>query len=188
MARLANSASAWHIYKGCWKDCGSPSPNGAPKKLYVRASSGVFFLDLAESSPFIETNGREEVVGFLQHYDASNRTGPLFSLTFGGEYETFGQNLFTEARGFFTSHSTMDVNEYDRRSESWDSVRRNTIGSDDVESLTPKELEELVGTEVLKHPDIRFAGWVGSIDGEAFDATPPILPGAIQYTSGRKGR
>ena len=42
-------------------------------RFYARAGGGVFFLELPESSPFIRTNGAEEAVAFLEHYDASYR-------------------------------------------------------------------------------------------------------------------
>ena len=34
------------------------------ENFYARAGGGVYFLDMSESSPFIRTNGKEEVVGF----------------------------------------------------------------------------------------------------------------------------
>ena len=47
------------------------SPDALTENLYARAGGGVFFWDMSESSPFIRTNNREEVVGFLDHYDAA---------------------------------------------------------------------------------------------------------------------
>ena len=78
-----------------------------------------FFLDLPESSPFIRTNGAEEAVAFLEHYDASYRAGPLVSLAVGGEYKAFGRNLFTEASGFHTSHGSRHVNVHSSPTEPW---------------------------------------------------------------------
>ena len=56
----------------------------AVDKMYVRADIGLFFLSLPESSPFIETDSNEELMGFLDHYDASHRPSPLFRLAVGG--------------------------------------------------------------------------------------------------------
>ena len=67
------------------------SPDALTENLYARAGGGVFFLDMSESSPFIRTNNREEVVGFLDHYDAAFRAGPLVNLAVGGEYDAFGK-------------------------------------------------------------------------------------------------
>ena len=61
------------------------------EKFYARAGGGVYFLDMSESSPFIRTNGREEAVGFLDHYDASFHAGPLINLAVGSEYDAFGK-------------------------------------------------------------------------------------------------
>lgn len=145
---------------------------GVAENIYGRAGGGVFFLDLPESSPFVETNSREEAVDFLDHYDASLRAGPLTSLMVGSEYRAFGWRLFTEASGFLTFSESRHGNAYDRKGAAWDAVRRNTIENRDTESLTPEELADLVLDEVRARPDIRFVGWVGAIDGTALPATP----------------
>ena len=145
---------------------------GAAENIYGRAGGGVFFLDLPESSPFVETNSREEAVDFLEHYDASLRAGPLTSLMLGSEYRAFGRRLFTEASGFLTFSESRHGNAYDRRGAAWDAVRRNTIENRDSESLTPEELADLILDEVRARPDIRFVGWIGAIDGTALPATP----------------
>lgn len=142
------------------------------ENTYGRAGGGVFFLDLPESSPFVETNSREEAVDFLKHYDASLRAGLLTSLTVGSAYRAFGRRLFTEASGFLTFSESRHGNAYDRKGAAWDAVRRNTIENRDTESLTPEELADLVLDEVRARPDIRFVGWVGAINGTALPATP----------------
>ena len=89
------------------------------ENFYARAGGGVYFLDMSESSPFIRTNGREEAVGFLDHYDASFQAGPLVNLAVGGEYEAFGKSLFTEVSGFLTFSSSTHVNEYEEERGPW---------------------------------------------------------------------
>ena len=100
---------------------------------YARAGGGVFFLDMSESSPFIRTNNREEVVGFLDHYDAAFQAGPLVNLAVGGEYNAFGKNLFTELSGFLTFYNSRHVNDYNEDSAPW------TEGTDSVRQAVPTQ-------------------------------------------------
>ena len=143
------------------------------ERLYAGADLGVFFLDLPEASPFIETNSREEAVGFLEHYDASYRAGPLFGLAVGGEYGAFGSSLFTEVRGFLNFHSTDDVNEYERKSEGWNAVvEAFGIENTDSFNLSPED-EMRLGEAVGNRSDLRLLGWVGAINGDALPHSTP---------------
>ena len=173
LRRLAASLVAFPVLLlWCCSEAAASFPAGVAESLYGRAGGGVFFLDLPESSPFVETNSREDAVDFLDHYDASLRAGPLTSLMVGSDYRAFGLRLFTEASGFLTFSESRHRNAYDRRSAAWDRVRRNTIENRDTESLTPEQLADLILDEVRARPDIRFVGWVGAIDGTALPATP----------------
>ena len=166
--------------------------NGAKKTVYARVGGGVFFLDLPESSPFIETNSREEVVGFLDHYDASNRAGPQIRLAVGGEREAFGRKLFAEASGFITFHSSSHVHEYERTSELWDELEAEEHGITvaELRNLTDRAREKRRGeifgdktrrnallSAIKSREDLRFAGWIGAIDGTALPATPNFAYG-----------
>ncbi len=143
------------------------------ERLYAGADLGVFFLDLPEASPFIETNSREEATGFLEHYDASYRAGPLFGLAVGGEYGAFGSSLFTEVRGFLNFHSTDHVNEYERRSEGWNAVAGEfRIENTDSFNLSPED-EMRLGEVIGSRSDLRLLGWVGAINGDALPHSTP---------------
>ena len=61
--------------RGCPSRRMLPFRSAPRMKVYARAGGGVFFLDLPESSPFVETNSREEAIDFLGHYDASRLRG-----------------------------------------------------------------------------------------------------------------
>ena len=173
LRRLAASLVALPVLLlWCCPEASASFPAGVTERLYGRAGGGVFFLDLPESSPFVETNSREEAVDFLDHYEASLRAGPLTSLMVGSDHRAFGRRLFTEASGFLTFSESRHRNAYDRRSAAWDTVRRNTIENRNTESLTPERLADLILDEVRARPDIRFVGWVGAIDGIALPATP----------------
>ncbi len=161
--------------------------NGAKPTVYARVGGGVFFLDLPESSPFIETNSREEVVGFLDHYDASHRAGPQIRLAVGGEREAFGRTLFAEASGFVTFHRSTHVHEYERTSALWDELEAEQYGITvaELRSLTDAAREKRRGeifnddarlnalsSAIASRNDLRFAGWIGAIDGTALPGTP----------------
>lgn len=146
--------------------------------LYARVGGGVFVLDLPESSPFIRTNGREEVVGFLDHYDAAFKAGPTVDLAAGGEYEAFGKNLFTELNGFLTFYTSRHVNEYSEDPAPWADViaRFNSQCPADGCPFTP-EREQFLVTLTENDPDVRSVGWVGKIDGGAMAFSTPNLGG-----------
>ena len=172
---------------GGYVQAGDDGLDGAKEKVYARVGGGVFFLDLPESSPFIETNSREEVVGFLDHYDASNRAGPQIRLAVGGERDAFGRKLFAEASGFITFHSSSHVNEYERTSELWDELeaeqhgltvaelRNLTDGAREArrgEIFNDKTRRNALLSAINSREDLRFAGWIGAIDGTALPGTP----------------
>ncbi len=166
------------------------SPDEKAETVYVRAGGGVMFLDLPESSPFIDTDNNEVVVELLDHYDASFQPGALVNLAVGGEYTAFRRTLFTEVRGFFTSHSTTDVTEYERTSGQWNELeamfpRNEPLTVEALNQLSPAEREARRGrafgnpteqmaliSRIEATPTLRLAGWIGAIDGPAFENTP----------------
>ncbi len=142
------------------------------EQLYARAGGGAYVLDLQESSPFIRTNGKEEVVGFLDHYDASFQAGPLVNLAIGGNYNAFGKNLFTEVSGFLTFSNSSHVNEYSEDPVPWTNIRtefekrRSGQGFD-------QNAEALLVSLIRDNPDVRTVGWIGKIDGSAMPFGTP---------------
>ena len=146
------------------------SPDALTENLYARAGGGVFFLDMSESSPFIRTNNREEVVGFLDHYDAAFRAGPLVNLAVGGEYDAFGKSLFTELSGFLTFYNSKHVNDYNEDSAPWTEAltqfdRQCPLSLVDGGCPLTSETEPLLVALLNDNPDARLVGWVGKIDG-----------------------
>lgn len=154
----------------------------APVRPYARASGGVYFLDMSESSPFIRTNGREEVVGFLDHYDATFQAGPLVNLTVGGEYNAFGKNLFTEVSGFLTFYTSRHVNEYNEDPAPWADILtefedRYCPEGTEVETCFTPETEQHLVALTEDDPDVRSVGWIGKIDGGAMPFSTPNFTG-----------
>ena len=154
------------------------SPDALTENLYARAGGGVFFLDMSESSPFIRTNNREEVVGFLDHYDAAFQAGPLVNLAVGGEYNAFGKNLFTELSGFLTFYNSKHVNDYNEDSAPWTEAltqfdRQCPLSLVDGGCPLTSETEPLLVALLNDNPDARLVGWVGKIDGDAMPFGAP---------------
>ena len=150
------------------------------ENLYARTGGGVYFLDTSESSPFIRTNGKEEVVGFLDHYDAAFQAGPLVNLAVGGEYDAFGKSLFTELGGFLTFYNASHVNDYKEDQGPWTEARtmfeqhcsEQGFSSAFDGNCIIQEQDYLLNL-VANHPDIRSVGWVGKIDGGAISEASP---------------
>ena len=142
------------------------------ENLYARTGGGVYVLDMSESSPFIRTNGREEAVGFLDHYDAAFQAGPLVNLAVGGEYNAFGKNLFAELNGFLTFYSSTHVNEYREDPAPWNDIRTQFLERYCETCFTPEAEQYLVGL-VRNSPDARSVGWIGKIDGGAMPFGTP---------------
>ena len=140
--------------------------------LYAKAGGGVYVLDMSESSPFIRTNGREEAVGFLDHYDAEFQAGPLVNLAVGGEYNAFGKSLFTELSGFLTFYSSEHVNEYGEDPAPWNNIRAQFEERYCKTCFTPEAEQYLVGL-INNDPDVRAVGWIGKIDGGALPSFTP---------------
>lgn len=148
------------------------------ENFYARAGGGVYFLDMSESSPFIRTNGREEAVGFLDHYDASFQAGPLVSLAAGGEYDAFGKHLFTELSGFLTFYSSTQVNDYNEDPAPWTGAlaafhRQCPVNLIDGSCPITSETEPLLVSLIENNPDARSVGWIGKIDGGAMPFGTP---------------
>lgn len=137
---------------------------------YLRADGGVHFLDLPEFSPFVRTNGREEVVGFLEHYDAEFKSGPRVQLTAGRKYHAFGQDLFTELSGFLASYSSTHVNEYREDAAAWTEVRTQFENQycpqgTELGACITAETEQHLVSLIKNDPHVRSVGWIGRIDG-----------------------
>ena len=98
--RFGAFLAAFSVFLLFCAQANAESLDGSASKVYVSVGGGVLFLDLPESSPFIRTNGAEEAVAFLEHYDASYRAGPLVNLVVGGEYKAFGRRFFHRSKRF----------------------------------------------------------------------------------------
>ena len=146
----------------------APPDTSAEAHYYLRVDGGVYFLDLSESSPFVRTNGREEIVGFLEHYDAELRSGPRVGMVAGRKYQAFGKSLYTELSGFFTSYRSTHVNEYSGDVAAWAGVLgqfESQYCQQGVESCITSETEPHLVTLINNDPHIHSVGWIGKIDG-----------------------
>ena len=154
---------------------------------YAKAGGGVYFLDMSESSPFIRTNNREEVIGFLDHYDAASQAGPLVNLAVGGEYDAFGKRLFTELSGFLTFYSSRHVNDYNEDPAPWNEILAQFEERYCRTCFTP-EAEQYLVDLVRNEPDALSVGWVGKIDGGAMPFGTPNFVGGdpIRITTKRE--
>ena len=161
-----------------WAPAADEAPHDSAEKFYAKLGGGAFFLDLPESSPFIRTNGAEEAVALLEHYDPSYRVGPFVVLEFGGEYEAFGRSLATEVRIFHTSRDSKHVSDYRSPTEPWtnilDSFMESFCPGKSTEDcpLTPAGERALVSL-IKDDPDVRSVGWIGAIDGKALEFGTP---------------
>ncbi len=138
--------------------------------FYLRADGGVHFLDLPESSPFVRTNGREEVVGFLEHYDAEFRSGSRAQLTVGRNYHALGKDLFTEFSGFLSSYSSTHTNHYSEDAAPWTEVRTQFENQycpqgTELGACITAETEQHLVSLIKNDPHVRSVGWIGRIDG-----------------------
>lgn len=154
------------------------SVDALTEKFYARAGGGVYVLDMSESSPFIRTNGNEEAVGFLDHYDASFQAGPLVNMAIGSNYDAFGKHLFTEVSGFLTFYSSTHVNDYDEAPSPWTEAlaqfdRQCPISPVDGSCPITSETEPLLVSLIQGDPDVRSVGWIGKIDGGAMPFGAP---------------
>lgn len=138
---------------------------------YVRGGVGVFSLDLSESSPFIRTNGSEEAIGFLDHYNASDRSGAMVTFAAGGKIDTAGGSLFAEFSSFYTSYNSKHVHEYSENPEPWADVRsafeQQHCQNVDFEDCLGEDTEPFLVAMIKNHPEVRSVGWIGRIDGGA---------------------
>lgn len=150
------------------------SPDTSTGSTYVRVGGGIFLLDMSESSPFIRTNGKEEVVGFLDHYDAEHEDGGLMSLTIGKEHG----HRFTELGGFMTSYTSRHTHEYNEDPTPWTDIRTRfqdqycPQGTEIGACLTAETEQHLVAL-IKDDPQIRSVGWIGRIDGGAMPFGSP---------------
>lgn len=155
------------------------SPDGSTEDIfYIRADGGVHFLDLPGFSPFVRTNGREEIVSFLRHYDAEFRSGSRVQLTAGRKYHAFGRDLFTELSGFHTSYSSTHVNEYREDAAAWTEVRAQFESQfceqgTELGACITAETEPHLVSLIKNDPHVRSVGWIGRIDGGAIPFGAP---------------
>lgn len=145
--------------------------------LYLRADVGVFSLDLSESSPFIRTGGNEKVVGFLDHYDASDESGARVGFVVGGLFDVVGREQRIEFEGFYSSYNARHVNEYTEDPEPWANVRsmfeQQHCQNVPFESCIGQDTEPLLVAMIKDDPVIRSVGWIGRIDGGAMPFGAP---------------
>lgn len=175
-----------------------------PSRIQARAEAGAFRLDLPDYSPFIETDSAERLTAFLDHYDASRQGGVRVGLAVGGATGPEPSDPFLEARGFAALHRSTQTMEFRRTSALWDALEAQQLG------VTPERLRALADNErkemrdavfadearrnalidaVRDNTGLRFAGWIGAIDGQALRFTPNFLWGdAVRAHSRRKAR
>ena len=154
------------------------SSDTSTENFYARAGAGVFFLDMSESSPFIRTNGREEVVGFLDHYDADFEDGTLVNFAVGKKFDPSGKISFAEWSGFFTSYTSRHVSEYSEDPAPWADVRnrfqeQSCPGGIESEICLTAETEQYLVALIENDPQVRSVGWIGKIDGGAMPFGSP---------------
>ena len=170
----------------------APFAAGAAEGLYARAEIGAFSLDLPASTPFIETDSRERLAGFLPRSGASRRTSPMLRAAIGGRMAAFGRGAWVEARGFASTRRASFSAGYAGTSDLWDSLEARHIGVAEAElrGWSAAEREARRG-EILADPArrqalidaigaenrLRFAGWIGAIDGAPLEYAPNFLWG-----------
>ena len=151
------------------------SPGTSTEDFYFKIGAGTHWLDLPESGPFIRTNGREEILKYLDHYDGKD-DGALLAVTLGK-----AQDLqFTELRAFFTSHTSRHTREYRSDPAPWADIRTRfqsqhcppgAVLGECLTSQTQRHLFDLIDND----PHVRSVGWIGSIDGRAQPFGSPIF-------------
>lgn len=143
------------------------SPDTSVEDFYIKVGGGIHLLDLSESSLFIRTNGREEALEFLDHYDGKD-DGALITLTLGQAHG----HRFTELRGFLTSYTSKHTREYREDPAPWAEVRTRfqdqhcPPGTAIGECITPQTQRHLLDL-IHDDPHVRAVGWIGRIDGGA---------------------
>lgn len=154
---------------------GAASPDASTGDFYIRTGAGVHWLDLPDSSPFIRTNGREEVLGFLNHYNGRDED-TLVTLALGKAHG----HQFTELRGFLTSYTSRHTREYHEDPAPWADIRTRfqdlhcppgAVLGECLTSQTQRHLLDLIRDD----PHVRSVGWVGRIDGAAMPFGSPIF-------------
>ena len=162
----------------CSQANATPPVTVANDHIYLRAGGGVHFLDLPESSPFVRTNGKEEIVGFLEHYDAEFKSGQRIEMTAGYNYQAAGKNLYTELSGFSTSYRSSHTHVYREDVVAWTDVRAQfetqycQQGTEFGACITPETERHLVAL-IKNDPHIRSVGWIGKIDGGSISFGAP---------------
>ena len=177
--RFGRFLAAFPVFLLLCSQINAESPARTADKFYARVGAGAYFLDLPESSPFIRTNGAEEAIAFLEHYDASYRAGPLVSLAIGRADNAFGERRFTEARLSHFSQSGSHVNVYNSPTQPWEDVLNSFMDSycqglsrEECFSFTPAREQGLVHLIEI-NPQVSSVGWIGAIDGAALNFGTP---------------
>lgn len=143
------------------------SPGPSSEEFYIQAGAGINWLDLPDSSPFLRTNGQEEALGFLDHYDGKDEGG-MVNLALG---KAHGHH-FTELRGFHTSQTSRHTREYYENPVPWAEIRARfqdrhcPPGAALGECLTSQTQRHLIDL-IRDDPHVRSVGWIGRIDGAA---------------------
>lgn len=170
----------------------APFAAGAAEGLYARAEIAAFSLDLPASTPFIETDSRERLAGFLPRSGASRRTSPMLRAAIGGRMAALGRGAWVEARGFASTRRASFSAGYAGTSDLWDSLeaRHIDVAEAELRGWSAAEREARRG-EILADPvrrqalidaigaenRLRFAGWIGAIDGAPLEYAPNFLWG-----------
>lgn len=180
----------------------APFAAGAAEGLYARAEIGALSLELPAFTPFIETDSRERLVGFLPRSGAARRTAPMLRAAIGGRAEAFGRAVRVEARGFAARRRAAFAAGYSSTSALWDSLEARQLGVAEAElrRWSPAE-REARRAEVFADPArrqalldaigaeerLRSAGWIGAIDGAPLEYTPNFAWGdAMRLRSSEK--
>ncbi|ORU92558.1 MAG: hypothetical protein A6F72_04930 [Cycloclasticus sp. symbiont of Poecilosclerida sp. N] len=140
-----------------------PIQSYAQSNTQVEIGVGALWLDLPESTPFVEVNGAEEVLGFIDNYDTTDKAAPLLTFSIDNNTDTSHINF----SGFFSQLNTRDSKEYSGDRGSW-TTTAETCGVPFGDGI-PQCLSDAISA----NPDnFRLLGWVGAIDGSALRGTP----------------
>ncbi|KAF3984136.1 MAG: hypothetical protein HFP81_03605 [Methylococcales symbiont of Hymedesmia sp. n. MRB-2018] len=150
-----------------------PIQSYAQSDTQVKIGVGALWLDLPESTPFVEVNGAEEVLGFIDNYDTTDKAAPLLTFSIDNNTDTSHINF----SGFFSRLNTRDSKEYSGDRQSWD----------EEIALCGGIVNQCLLDEISNRPnDFRLLGWVGAIDGSALRGTPNFAFGdPIRITTKR---
>ncbi|SMM98657.1 hypothetical protein SPONN_2696 [uncultured Candidatus Thioglobus sp.] len=143
-----------------------PIQSYAQSDTQVEIGVGALWLDLPESTPFVEVDGAQKVVGFIDNYDTTDKAAPLLTFSVDNNSDTNPINF----SGFFSQLNTTDSNEYSGDTQSWTAA---TTTADCNVQFGASPIPQCVLDAISANPDnFRLLGWVGAIDGSALAAAP----------------